>query len=424
MNMQRSVWFYMVLMLLTSSSPATLSAAESVNRDSAPTGLVPGSWDDGLKLEWRSEWLSLRFGGKAQGDVGWADGGDAEGPAARSTPNFGEFEDRSEWRRLRPFVSGTVADHLAFKIEAEFARPGTQWMDLYARLQDIPCIGSVTAGRFKEPFGLEQLTSSADTTFLEQALPNAFAPGRSQGVMLHNAVLDERGTWSIGLFHSLANEDCFPSARGGEACALTGRGTWLAWKDSQGNDFLHLGAAYSFRSLGDETRYRQRPEARFVDYMTDTRSFKADQTHLLGAEAAWVHGPLSLQGEYMAACAERPDDAAAFLQGFYVQASYFLTGEQRPYDSANGIFKGPKPLKPFPTRGLGAWEIAVRYSFLDLGASGLPETARRVHDQTIGLNWYLNPNLRLGWNYIHSWFSGSGSSGAGDLFLFRVALAF
>jgi len=375
------------------------------------------SWDDGLRPEWRSERFSLRFGGKAMGDVGWADASGVEGPGAA-------LEDRSESRRLRPFVSGSVADRLDFKLEGEFAGPGTRWMDLYLRLRDPRDTLSLTAGHFKEPFGLEQLTSSADTTFLERALPDAFTPGRSVGAMVHGEWLDRRATWSLGLFRSLNGETCFPDGRGGEASAVTGRATWLAWRSEETNDLVHLGASYSFRSLRDDARYRQRPEVQFAGYVTDTGRFAADATHLLGTEAAWVRGPLSLQGEYLAACADRPEDTNAFLHGFYVQGSYFLTGESRPYDGKTGVFTGLKPRRPFPTKGVGAWEIATRYSFLDLGASGLPETARQVQDFTVGLNWYLNPNLRLGWNYVRSWIDGADLSGAADLFVFRVQLAF
>jgi len=297
-------------------------------------------------------------------------------------------------------------------------------MDLYLRLRDPRDTLSLTAGHFKEPFGLEQLTSSADTTFLERALPDAFAPGRSVGAMVHGEWLDRRTTWSLGLFRSLNGETCFPDGRGGEASAVTGRATWLAWRSEETNDLVHLGASYSFRSLRDDARYRQRPEVQFTGYVTDTGRFTANATHLLGTEAAWVRGPLSLQGEYLAACADRPEDANTFLHGFYVQASYFLTGESRPYDGKTGVFTGPKPRRPSPTKGAGAWEIATRYSFLDLGASGLPETARQVQDFTVGLNWYLNPNLRLGWNYVRSWINGADLSGAADLFVFRVQLAF
>ena len=350
-------------------------------------------------------------------DLGWAH---AEGKGA-SGADIGQVWD---WRRLRPYVSGTVADKLDFKIETEFSGPKFQWMDLYLRLKDIPGVGDATIGHFKEPFGLENLTSSADTTFLERGLPDALTPGRSLGVMFHDSVFKEQVTWALGVFRSFADEVHFPNGRGGEAWALTGRATWLAWQDKKTDDVFHLGAAYSFRSPLDDASYRQRPEANLVDYLTDTKTFHVDATHLVGTEAAWVRGPFSLQGEYMAALADRPDDDVAFLDGAYVQASYFLTGEHRPYDRQAGVFKGPVPLKPFPTKGIGAWEIATRYSFLDLRDPDLSDDARLLQDFTIGLNWYLNPNVRVEWNYVRSWVHGPGSSGAADIFLIRVQISF
>ncbi len=412
------MWICILAVLLGELSLGALAQeAPAPAAASQPAATEPSSlWDDGIKLQCRGDWLSLRFGGKVQADSGWANG---QGDAAAA-----DVGQQFQWRRLRPFVSGTVADKLDFKIEAELTGPQFQWMDLYARVKDLPGVGSVTAGQFKEPFGLEQLTSDPDTTFLERALPDAFAPARSPGVMLQDSVFNERATWAVGLFHSLQDEPNFPNGPGGQARAVTGRATWLPWLDEQTDDLVHLGAAYSYRSLIGDARYRQRPEAHFVDYLTDTMSFPAEATHLAGAEAAWVHGPLSVQGEYMAAFVEREEEDAAFLHGAYVQASYFLTGEHRPYDRKRGVFEGPRPSKPFPTQGLGAWEVATRYSFLDLRSPGLSSSARQMQDLTVGLNWYLNPNVRLGWNYVHSWVKGSDSSGAADVFWFRIQLQF
>jgi len=375
-------------------------------------------WDNGLRLSCESEWLKLRVGGKIMADAVGVCGSDARDVSGSA------LSSGSEWRRLRPYVRGTVMGRLDFKIETEFASDEPKRTDLYLRLKDLPHVGAVTGGYFKEPFGLEQLTSSAHTTFLERALPDAFTPGRSLGFMVNRSFFDDRATGALGFFRSVSDRGRLSASRGGEADAITGRGTWLVWDDRDKNELLHLGAAYSYRDCKGRVRYRQRPEVHFLGHVTHTGRFLANHTHLVGAEAAWVRGPLSIQGEYMASCVDRPDSANAFLQGVYVQASYFLTGEHRPYDRATGTFKGPKPWKAFPTRGCGAWEVAARYSFLDLTGSGLAGTARRVQDITIGMNWYWNPNIRLVWNYIHSYVDGFGSSGSSDMFLLRVQLAF
>lgn len=416
-RMEQTVWLFMTLAFVTNASS---SRAENVAppETKVPTAITisPLSWEDGIRFEARSKWLNFRVGGKVQGDVGWADG--------KGEPDMGGLsQDRSEWRRLRPFVSGTVADRLDFKLEGEFTGSQAKWMDLYLRLKDIPGVGKVTVGHFKEPFGLEQLTSSADTTFLERALPDIFAPGRSVGAMLSDSVFGRRATWSVGLFHSLADKDTFPDGAGGEARAVTGRATWLPSYEEKTGGLVHVGAAYSYRSIADQAKYRQRPEAHLLNYVTDTGKMDAASSHLLGVEAAWVNGPLSLSGEYMASCLERETQGTTFFHGFYTQASYFVTGEHRPYDRDSGIFKGPVPAKVFPSRGLGAWEVSARYSFLDLQASQLPSSATQVQDLTLGVNWYINPNLRLSWNYVRSWIGTPDSSG-GDIVVFRIQLAF
>ena len=106
--------------------------------------------------------------------------------------------------------------------------------------------------------------------------------------------------------------------------------------------------------------------------------------------------------------------------GAYVQASYFLTGEHRPYKTSNGTFDKVKPLKNYGKEGgPGAWELAARYSYLNLNDAGVD--GGRLRDLTLGLNWYLNPNLRIMWNYI---FADPSDGGDVDVFQMRFQLAF
>ncbi len=110
------------------------------------------------------------------------------------------------------------------------------------------------------------------------------------------------------------------------------------------------------------------------------------------------------------------------FSGWYVQASWILTGESRPYSTTNGAFGSPKPRIPFSLDGggWGAWELAARYSDLNLndhtvntanvitnwtGASTKTYTyynTVRGGDQkiaTVGLNWYVNNSVRFAFDY-------------------------
>ena len=78
-------------------------------------------------------------------------------------------------------------------------------------------------------------------------------------------------------------------------------------------------------------------------------------------------GPASFQSEYIHNSVHQPNGGDASFGSFYLQGSYFLTGEQRPYRDSGGHFNRVKPLHNLGDRnGWGAWEIALRYSQLDL----------------------------------------------------------
>jgi phosphate-selective porin OprO/OprP len=98
------------------------------------------------------------------------------------------------------------------------------------------------------------------------------------------------------------------------------------------------------------------------------------------------------------------------LPGAYVQAAYLLTGEERPYNATAGVFGRIKPRNNFgPSTGWGAWEVAVRYSYIDMNnafsstlplGGGQPAFGGLLSDLTFGVNWYLNQFAKFQFNYI------------------------
>ena len=135
---------------------------------------------------------------------------------------------------------------------------------------------------------------------------------------------------------------------------------------------------------------------RFVD----TGNIAAGWENRLGLEAAYVHGPFCLQGEYIGTAVDATGEPDRGFSGYYAYASYFLTGEHRPYSQKNGIFCRVKPNVNFGKGGIGAWEMGVRFSHLDLDDGAI--TGGDLDDITLGLNWYLNPNVRTMLNYIRA----------------------
>lgn len=339
--------------------------------------------------------------------------------SALSRAVLGDAQDTGFIRQARLGASGDMFEVYSYKVEMDFASRDsadqqlTSFKDVYLQIRELPLVGHVRVGHFKEPFSLEQLTSARFVTFMERSLADVFVPARNMGVMAFDHSEDQRITWAVGAFRTMGDTPPFRSDDDGGS-ALTGRLTWLPWYDeaTEGRGLLHFGVSYSFRDFDDPTqRIRQRPETSVGPRVVDTHNISnLVDANFFGPEAALVYGPFSVQSEWIAGFYNRGAGLAnPTFHGLYVNASYFLTGEHRSYNRSAGAFDRVKPYENFfrirgedgcIATGLGAWEIAYRYSYLDLNDAGI--SGGIASDHTFGLNWYLTPYARLMFNYIHS----------------------
>jgi phosphate-selective porin OprO/OprP len=167
---------------------------------------------------------------------------------------------------------------------------------------------------------------------------------------------------------------------------------------------LHLGLSANYLySEGSSVRYRSRPESHLAPYVVDTGNIDARGAYVGGIEAAWVNGPLSIQAEYLHAWVKEENGQDPEFDGVYVSASYFLTGESRPYDRLNGCFARVIPRKNFGwgDGGWGAWEVAARVSYVNLTSADVH--GGRLSELMTGVNWYLHSHVkwRVEYGYGH-----------------------
>ncbi len=372
-------------------------------------------WKDGLNFDSKDERFKLKIGGRIQSDFAYfCEDGDTERAIGE------DFEDGTEFRRARLYVSGTIYDDIEFKAQYDFAGGDADFKDVYMGHKKVPYVGNIRVGHFKEPFSLEELTSSNYITFMERSLVNTFVPSRNVGVMLHDTLMDDRMTWAAGVFRQT---DDFGDGTGGRDYNATARITGLPWYEDKGKKLAHLGLGYTHQNYeDDQIRFSARPESHLAPRLVDTGTFPAEYGDLIGAEAALVYGPFSLQGEYAHAIIEGRTHRFGDPQFWaaYLQASYFLTGEHRPYKTSSGTFSNVKPLENFDLDGgPGAWEVAARYSHLNLNDERV--RGGRLRDLTLGLNWYLNPNMRMMWNYV---WADPADGGEVSILQWRFQLAF
>jgi len=400
--------------------------------------LLKSTWRNGFVAESADKAFRLHVGGLLHVDAGWWH---PEEQVMYGIGGVGPLNDGAIFRRARIHLLGHMYENIEWTMEVGFENRLPQFFNAYAEVQRLPFFENVRIGHFREPFGMDALTSYNNLTFSERALvQDPFVPFFNMGVMIWGDWFDQRMTYASGVFRT--NSDNFNAADFGDGSySYTSRLTANPWYEDDGAYALHLGAAYSYRVLprlnaqgqpvasGGERRivFSVRPEERVnAPSFIGTEVLRANRENLVGAEFGLGLGPFLFQAEYMAAMlgnaalpAAPQTGGSAFFQGFYVQASAFLTGESRPYSRRDGIFGMVRPHHNFlwlrdgaqQHFGSGAWEVALRYSQVDLNHQNI--NGGNLRDLTIGLNWYLNPNCRVLWDYVLIWRDVPGNTSDG-----------
>lgn len=376
-------------------------------------------YHNGLKMMTKDKQFKFQVGGRIMMDFAIFDADNT----FKTSFAEGDQTSGAELRRARIFMAGLLYNKILFRAEYDFAstsdstgsnsssgeEPG--FRDVYIELIKLPLVGAFRVGHHKEFWSLENMTSSKYIMFMERSLMNFFSPARGLGVGIFSPALDRRITWSTGVFFDSAgtappvsNFDNSPGAVN-FSLRLTGR----PWYQDKGKQLIHLGFSYGLEDQGRDnlTHFRARPEANLTSFHpVDTGDQPAKNINRYTFELAGVYGPFSLQGEYTFVSVSKPAGTPdADHSGFYVQASYFITGEHRHYNTKYGIFGRVQPHRFFDGEGgWGAWEVALRYSNIDLndGNPTGPFNGGEMDDITFGVNWYLNPQSRVMFNYVRS----------------------
>ena len=312
------------------------------------------------------------------------------------------LEDSTTWRRKELTVYGKTPFGIDFNFGydyAIFAGVQKRWLDDFVRYtnQDI---GAFRLGQFKTPVGWEEAESSNATTFLERSLPvQAVTEDRRIGIDWTYTNIPHWLLYAAYYSGGDLNGD-------NDGHSYAARAVFTPIKDN--NEVIHLGLAASRENRDATTdgrdivtpptaRFRARPETNLTGTrLIDSGGLKnADNIDRLGLEGAWIHGPLLVQGEYLHFNADFSDTKPNYSgDGFYVEGAWTLTGESRAY--SNGYVGNV-----MPSREYGAFEIAARYSELDLNDA--PVLGGKEHDWTIGANWYLGNHLKFQANYIRAY---------------------
>ena len=314
---------------------------------------------------------------------GWIHFGRIEGEFGHFTGGALNDESGFNFRSLRGGLIRQVNDTTTLKFEIDATDGDSNWVDLWARFRTR--WGVFTVGNQRVAQTLVNQTSRLSRTFMEVPLPaDAFGLGRRLGVGL------DVHRWKLGghltVFGSDLNEDIGKFGYGGRIYLNPTKTRF---------SMFHLGLSAVQEKMDRDARFRAYPETRVTNIrLIDTgRHSEVDTQSIIGLEVAAARDSYSFRSEYFVAEWDRADLQDPRFKGFYLQANWAVTGEAFKY--AQGKF-----LRIRPQRSIGAFEVAIRYSRLNL--NDLDINGGEQRNTSIALNWYGPGNqLRVQSSLIH-----------------------
>jgi phosphate-selective porin OprO/OprP len=349
-----------------------------------------------------------------------------------------ESDDTFLFRKVRPYIEGTIDNDYDFRFMPDFAGGKTIILDAFMTARILPWL-AVQAGKFKGPVGLERLQPDQYNTFMELALPSDLVPNRDLGVELGGDILGGTFGYAIGEFDGVTDGTSTDSNSNPDADSNDGK------KDTEGRlftqPFVNSGI-YALRGLGFGiagthvdavgsatntllASYKTTGQNTFFSYRTGTTGTFADgERNRWSPQAYYYVGSFSALAEYV-----KSDQALARQlsttkvrtgqvdnSGYELTLAYFLTGEQASYNSVT-------PLTTFHIGGdggWGAWQLAVRYSELKIDNSAFAGGTLSFADPTVsprnaratgvGINWWLNANVKWVLDYEWTQFEGGAAN--------------
>lgn len=297
--------------------------------------------------------------------------------------------DTTEFRRARLTLAGK-AYGWEYKMEQDFAA-GTNLdglRDLYVA-KGFANGGKLTIGHFKPYRSMEELTSSNDILMMER--PFSSATGLFGGRQFQQGL----GYMKVGSDYTMGISAFNLRGAAGtrnEGIGAAGRVTWAPLNTA--DETFHLGAWASIEDAAENTpnlvasaNYAGRRGPSMT--VATMPGLSGDSVTALGLEAAGSFGSLYFQSEYAWANFGQLIGSDQKVETFYVQGSWFLNGGHKSYKAANGVFTAPK------IEGDHLWELTARYDTIE----NKDIADREASTWMLGLNYYINPNLRIMANY-------------------------
>ena len=353
---------------------------------------------------------------------------------------YGDINNDFGFRDVRLWVKGEGYETLGYNVTLGFTGRLT-FKNVALTARELPILGNATVGHFDVEMGMGYLESTYDYTFVEEDSVNTtFSFGRRLGVGTVHYGAGQNARFFAGVYTGKplsigdgkhANENCdnvglLLNTR------LTAVPVYRETADGALDEVLHLGGAFCWVNPGkDAETGRYRPTTLTASptvWLADmpaliSGEIETNSYSVTGIETAWQRRRLGVIGEGFIGSYNGYDNA----YGVAATARFLLTpGAYQKYDKSGGYFAGihiPENMRFIDygnhtcLEGWGAWELVGQWSWTDLDTladAPRADFAGRMKQYTAAVNWYWNPQVRWGINWIYAEPVGS-PRGGGDV---------
>ena len=368
---------------------------------------------------------SILFKGTIQGDGRFFTSGDNKNISSTFYMN-----------KVRPILAGRLWDYYTFSIVPDFGQGK-------AVLEDGWISGGYDRyvfqlGKFKAPVNMERLQSDPQIEFVQRSELQNLVPNRDIGAEIFGDFFCQRLSYQIAFMNGVPNNTASVDFDNNDSKDFMGR-IFLtpfqcndhktksecnepAWLQQLGIGF---GGTYGDERGSTTSVYKTWGQSTWFSYNKGVTA-SGLRTHLdpqiyyyfdrfgLMAEYAQDEHSLNLFNSFGAAPHKRLINRTDTFTdtGYMAQASFLLTHDKASFD-------GVKPSQPFGRGGWGAWELAARISNnaaqtrqFQLGFANPSVSAKTATEFALGINWYLNDNVRWWFDYANTYFDGGAGTAA------------
>ncbi len=303
------------------------------------------------------------------------------------------FGDESDIRRFRLNATLSMGKNWKAKIDGDVGGVSTGWKNVWISYKGFKNT-TIKVGNFIAPLNNENMMSSNNIKLMERSLPATLSPN-----FLVGAAATYKGeNWSLtgGYFENPIEND--PLAIQDDGKSVVGRLVFSPIKEKR--QALHFAVAAERRDLDNNATSRIRANPEFGGLsgivLLDTTSLaNVDSYSNFNVEAGYMSGPFLFKAQRISRNNDAPTLGDPTYSGSNIEAAWVVTGERQRYSSTSGTFGGIKPRR---SSRFGAFEVAARYSTLNLNDASV--AGGEQNNWTVGANWYVNRNARLMLNYV------------------------